>query len=376
MDVRVSLSCPVVPTFRVKQVAGLFDVPLKKRASVEYAVEVPNREEDWKIGAIVGPSGSGKSSVAREAFADALYSAADWPAGDAIVEAIGGATDPLGQLVGEKLTIHDITHMLTAVGFSSPPDWIKPYHVLSNGQKFRCDLARALLAPGDLVAFDEFTSVVDRQVAQVASLALRKSIDAGKIRKRFVAVTCHHDVLDWLNPDWVLDMSTQQLARGCLRRRPPIDLEIVRCSSKAWRLFAPHHYLDTLNPVAQCFLGVWREQPVCFAGTLPRFGRGQRISRIVVLPDFQGVGIGSRFLNAIASLHPKGTPVTITASHPSIIWFCRHSPHWRTIQERQPITATGDSKRPRLKKGRAAARAIGSYLYIGPRQPATTACKA
>ena len=72
--------------------------------------------------------------------------------------------------------------------------------MLSGGEQFRCDLVRALLKPGDLVAFDEFTSVVDRTVAKIGSAAVAKSIRKGRIGKKFVAVTCHYDVLDWLEP--------------------------------------------------------------------------------------------------------------------------------------------------------------------------------
>ena len=131
--------------------------------------------------------------------------------------------------------------MLTAVGFSSPPSWIKPYNVLSGGERFRCDLARALAgasseqgagsgeeqlpssplpAPCSLpptLAFDEFTSVVDRTVAKVGSAAVAKAIRGGKIACRFVAVTCHYDVTKWLAPDWVIDMSSCTFQRRCLR---------------------------------------------------------------------------------------------------------------------------------------------------------------
>lgn len=69
----------------------------------------------------------------------------------------------------------------------------------------RVDLARALLE-NDFIVFDEFTSVVDRQVAQTASIALNKTIK--KLNKQFIAVTCHYDILDWLQPDWVFDTNT------------------------------------------------------------------------------------------------------------------------------------------------------------------------
>jgi ABC-type ATPase with predicted acetyltransferase domain len=65
----------------------------------------------------------------------------------------------------------------------------------------RTDIARALCLGQDLVVFDEWTSVVDREVAKIASYAVSKAIRRSK--KKFVAVTCHYDVIDWLEPDWV-----------------------------------------------------------------------------------------------------------------------------------------------------------------------------
>ena len=71
----------------------------------------------------------------------------------------------------------------------------------------RVDLARALLEK-DEVCFDEFTSVVDRQVAKTACIAINKAVKA--TAKRFVAVSCHYDILDWLQPDWIFDTNKMQ----------------------------------------------------------------------------------------------------------------------------------------------------------------------
>lgn len=76
--------------------------------------------------------------------------------------------------------------------------------MLSNGEKMRCDLARAILSDDELFVFDEFTSVVDRNVAKVGSFAMQKAIRKQK-NKRMIAVTCHFDVEDWLLPDWVFN---------------------------------------------------------------------------------------------------------------------------------------------------------------------------
>jgi hypothetical protein len=229
----ITVDCPVFDSFRVRQVAGLFDVPLQQRAREHFSAEVPGLDEPWELGVIVGPSGAGKSTIARAAFGDKLYEASPWPADCAVVDCFG------------SLPIKLVTRVLTAVGLSSAPAWLKPHAVLSNGEKFRCELARALLLGGDLVAFDEFSSVVDRTVAKIASAATAKAIRFQPplgIVKRFVAVTCHYDVVDWLEPDWVLDMASRTLARGRLRR-PRIELHCSRTDRSLWEIFKRHHYL-------------------------------------------------------------------------------------------------------------------------------------
>ena len=102
-----------------------------------------------------------------------------------------------------KAGIKDIEKTFTSVGFSSPPSWLKPYKVLSNGEKMRVDLARCLLDNKELIVFDEFTSVVNRECAKTTALAISKAIRRSD--KRFIAVSCHDDVIEWLAPDWIYD---------------------------------------------------------------------------------------------------------------------------------------------------------------------------
>lgn len=128
--VDVTVSCPVYESFRVQQVAGLFDVPLAEKSQASFHVEVPGADEPWQIGLIVGPSGSGKTTIARQAFGPWLVDTPPWPSDRAVVDGFGA------------MPAKEITSLLTAVGFGSPPAWVKPYHVLSGGERFRCDLAR------------------------------------------------------------------------------------------------------------------------------------------------------------------------------------------------------------------------------------------
>lgn len=350
----------------------MFDVPLVEKAAVSFRAEIPDVDESWEIGLIVGPSGSGKTTLARHVFGEVLYEGAAWPGDRAVVDAFA------------DLPIKDITGLLTAVGFSSPPSWIKPYAVLSNGERFRCDLARALsvgckatVGAGSpsaiagegrgmpIVAFDEFTSVVDRNVAQVGSAAVAKALRSGWLQCRFVAITCHYDVAEWLEPDWVVDMATGSCQRRRLRR-PAIRLELFRCHRRAWELFARHHYLNgALSPTARCYLATWRDQAVAFCATIPLIGRRGhwRITRVVTLPDFQGIGIGMRLAEAVAEVHrAEGQRVNITASHPAVLAHCTRSPRWRMVR----VLKTGSQSARRFihnYRG-SAGRAVASFEYI------------
>lgn len=346
------VECPIAESFRARQVAGMFDLPWQGRSREAFAVEVPGLDEDWQIGVIVGPSGSGKSTIARAAFGDALPTT-DWPHDAAVVDGFGDAS------------IRDITHTLTAVGFGSPPSWLKPYRVLSQGEQFRCDLARILLLPGELAVCDEFTSVVDRTVAQIGSAAVSRAIRRQHVAKRFVAVTCHYDVLDWLEPDWTVDMAERTLSRRRLRR-PPIELEVYRSRHAAWPPFARHHYLSrSLSPYAEGYLATWNDRPVAFAAVLNAIGRTgmKRISRIVVLPDFQGIGIGARLLNTLAQQYrDAGKRVLITTSHPAMIGFLSRSPRWRVRR----VRSGPRRKRPsRESSSSASGRAVVSGEFVG-----------
>ena len=366
--VDIVVDCPVYDSFRVQQGAGMFDVPLAERATRSFRVDVPDAGQDWQIGLVVGPSGSGKSTIARECFGEQLDQGQSWPTDRAVVDCFG------------NLPMKQITGLLTAVGFSSPPSWIKPYRVLSQGERFRCDLARALSVGAPLasdaakdtsqerpvVAFDEFTSVVDRNVARVCAAAISKGIRRGHIPCRFVAVTCHYDVARWLEPDWVVDMATQTLDRRRLRR-PSIELEIFRCRRSAWIMFAEHHYLSgSLAPAARCFIALWEGVPVAFCATLPVIGRRRhrRFTRIVTLPDYQGIGIGMQMVEAVASLHrEEGHRLNVTSSHPALINHARRSELWRAVN----VKKTGAQGADKFIKGyrSSAGRSVVSLEYIG-----------
>ena len=180
-------------TYKVARIMGDYDVQLE-HSNEEFVgdIEYP---ENWKIGLIVGGSGTGKSTIANELFKDSIVSDLKYTHKSVIDD------------MPSNVTIEEIEKTFYSVGFGSVPSWLKPYNVLSNGEKMRVDLARMMLER-DFIVFDEFTSVVDRQVAQTACLAINKSIKNSN--KQFVAISCHKDIIEWLNPDWIFDTDTMQ----------------------------------------------------------------------------------------------------------------------------------------------------------------------
>ena len=99
-----------------------------------------------------------------------------------------------------------------------------------------------------------------------------------------------------------------------------------------WPLFARHHYLSGgLSRAATCYIALWEGRPVAFCAALAQLGhRGRkRISRLVTLPDYQGLGIGLRLAERVCEdQSSRGFRVSIATSHPAVIAYCRSSPHW------------------------------------------------
>lgn len=254
-------------------------------------VHIPNnlhlsRLGDWNIGVICGASGSGKSTI--------LHSLGE------IKDVEFDNSKPLISNFA-PMTPQEASSILCAMGLASVPTWIRPYSSLSNGEKYRAEVAKRISSEmgGGIILVDEYTSVVDRNVAKSMSNALQKYIRREK--KQIILATCHYDILEWLQPDWIYDLNKGgTLEKGdCLRQRPQISLQVYRTEPDTWQLFKKHHYMtQELNRSAMCFCFTWENQLVAFASILPQLGRGvgkaMRMTRLVILPDFQGLGLGKK----------------------------------------------------------------------------------
>ena len=152
--------------------------------------DVKNRGQ---FATILGESGCGKSTLLKH------FGSEEQP-----------TWDPTKSVISHFETPEEGIAKLSSVGFNSIPSWYKPFHVLSNGEKFRAELARKIKTGA---VIDEYTSVVDRNVAKAASVSLSRYIKNNDI-ENVVLSTCHYDIVDWLEPDWVLNTDTGELLHG------------------------------------------------------------------------------------------------------------------------------------------------------------------
>lgn len=324
VDLVVRSSAPISP--RAELVMSSFDVP-RQRGDVarEWHAELPLDDRDWNVGLIVGPSGSGKSQVLNAVFGQPpVY---DWPREACVVDGFP-----------DGASIEQITSACSSVGFNTIPSWLTPFSVLSCGEQFRVNMARLMVENAQLTVVDEFTSVVDRQIAKIASSAVAKYFR--KNNRRFIAASCHYDIIDWLQPDWTFEPATCAFAWRSLQRRPQIDAEIRRVEWNTWNTFAPYHYLTAdLHRAAKCYAVVVDGRPVSFAGLLKRPGRKRGnnlwgVSRLVTLPDWQGLGIAMILVDAIgAALSSVGQRLRTYPAHYSLIRSFFKSKKWRVIQK-------------------------------------------
>lgn len=325
MKIAVHHRCAEATSYRAARVKSLFNVD--SGATFDLEAELPIEGMDWKLGLVIGPSGSGKSSIGREIFGpDAFYSPS-WPARRPIIDAIA-----------PKVAFDDVTAALAAVGLGSVPTWLRPYSVLSMGERFRADLARIVADRPKRVVVDEFTSVVDRQIAKVGALAFGKAWKRGE--GQAVLLSCHYDIVDWLQPDWIYDTASGQFSGRGLRRRPAIELDIFETDWRFWPLFEPHHYLKLGKMIAATnYVGFVGDQPVVHVAVSTRPGLVEgRACRLVVMPEWQGAGVGMRFLNAIGerwrtgqNRHGIKVPLLFHTSHPGLAAALRRDPCWEQL---------------------------------------------
>jgi ABC-type lipoprotein export system ATPase subunit/GNAT superfamily N-acetyltransferase len=334
---------------------------------IYHAYDIQNKEEskvvinnnikldfDWNIGVIYGGSGTGKSTLLKQ-FGEiktpifdnskSLISNFDW------------------------IEPEEAANILSSMGLSSIPCWLRPHAVLSNGEQYRANMAYCVSKAQDneIILIDEYTSVVDRDVAKAMSNALQKYIR--RTNKKIILASCHFDIMEWLQPDWIYSPNKERVEKPDYLRqsRPKIKLEIFRCRYETWKIFKQHHYLsDGLNAAANTYICLWNDKPIGFVAILPFPGVGdaktRRISRIVILPDYQGLGIGKKIIDYFSSLYASiDSQMYIRTINPALgISLTKDTKNWQATTSNMKADFTKDTNGRKMLN-----RISYSFKYIG-----------
>ena len=371
IPIRIDQSTPARDTYRAERVRSLFNATDEQATRFTLTADLPiDLDGDWQVGLVVGPSGSGKTSIGRAIFGEDLIYAPEWPAEESIVEAIHADGD-----------FNTVTGALAQAGLGDVPAWLRPYGVLSMGQRFRADLARVLAERPDRVVLDEFTSVVDRQIARVGAAAFQKAWRRGT--GKAVLLSCHYDVIDWIQPDWIFDTATGKFETKesvQARPRPRIDVDIRLGGWDLWPLFKPHHYLASGPMIgAKCYVGFVGGEPVVHMGmgtknVQAKNKRGKSVHaveargcRLVTMPEWQGAGIASKFMDEVCDLQLRGEGIlpgrrmttVFHTSHPQLCEALRRNRRWRQISGVLHGSNKGSS-RASLRKAKSGEVGMGS----------------
>ena len=130
-------------SFRNKSIIDTYELNIKKvTEKFKGNLDIDNKK--WNIGLIVGRSGTGKTTVAKECFSEYYFEDFEWDNKSVI------------ENMPKDIELSHITKIFNSVGFGTVWSWLKPYFVLSNGEKMRVNLARCILESQDKIVFDDF----------------------------------------------------------------------------------------------------------------------------------------------------------------------------------------------------------------------------
>ena len=355
LDINVSSECS--NSIRSQQLGAMFEVPMQEKLSVSIQGNLPIEDKDWSVGLIVGPSGCGKSLTLNNLFGSPLD--LQWSS-SALIDNFS-----LDQ------SMEDIVNALKSVGFNTIPAWLRPYSVLSNGERFRSDIARRLLdtPPTETIRIDEFTSVVDRQVARIVSHETQKFIRQNQ--RKLVVASCHYDIVDWLQPDWIFEPASSCFTWRLLRGRPKLECSVARVKYDAWKVFAPFHYMNSeLHRSARCFGCFVDGQMVAMCALLFRphaiATNIMGFSRMVCLPDWQGMGLALALAKRVASAYSAlGFIVHTYPNHPA--WarsYQRQLMDWQCVKP-LGVVSSRKSKTSAGGLGEFGGKRCAVFKYIG-----------
>lgn len=361
----VRLESPIATSFKCVKAAQSLDIDVNKKSVHELKIEC-DIDNDFSVGLILGASGSGKTTLAKKIYGD-----------DVFENHLISEKTIIDQLPDE-MSYDECANLLSGIGLTSVPCWIRPAYTLSNGQKARAEAAIAMTKNKDITVIDEWTSVVDRTVAKVMSHCVQKH--ARKTNKKIVLLSCHYDVIEWLNPDWIIDCNQQKfidrrlLSQNDRKRKEQLSFDIREVDRSTWKSFSKYHYLSDILPggiikTFGIFCGKNQIGFQCFANYVPRKTKTEKLimhsNRTVIHPDYAGLGLGILLINETSEMmHLQGYKVMAKFSSTPVYKAMSKYNCWKLKEEKTKLGKyyIGNNYR---KTGFRENIKTYSFLYVG-----------
>lgn len=298
----VRIESEIHKSFRCQKAANSLDIDVEKKSIHELKIEA-DLSSNYSLGLIVGASGSGKTTLAKQIWGENVFQ-------NHLKNEL-----PIIDQLPETMNYDECAQTLAGIGLTSVVCWIRPVYTLSNGQKARAEAALAMTKQTDVTVIDEWTSVVDRTVAKVMSHCVQKH--ARKNNKKIVLLSCHYDVIEWLDPDWIIDCNKQLFIDRRLlsiderKRTEQLKFDVREVDRSSWKYFSKYHYLSERLPggIIKTFgLFHGRDQIgfQCFANYVPKRPEMEKMimhsNRTVIHPDYAGLGMGIHLINKTSKL--------------------------------------------------------------------------
>lgn len=193
---KIILKSPIIQDSYCEYVFKNYDIQNKEITTTE--VPIPSKEDmeqmnkdNWNILLICGKSGSGKSTILREIYGDVKPIEYDY------------SRCVISQF--PRLTEEETCDLLCSIGLSSVPTWLRKPQELSNGERARLDIAKAIYdANGGVVVVDEFSSTINRHAAMSMSHALQRYVRQKNLK--IIIASCHFDIIEFLQPNYIFNL--------------------------------------------------------------------------------------------------------------------------------------------------------------------------
>lgn len=363
----VRLTSPVSTTFKATKAANSLDIDVNKKSIHELNISA-DIESPFNIGLILGASGSGKTTLAKKIFGENCFDS------NLIMDL------PIIDQFPEEFSYEECVNLLTGIGLTSVPCWIRPVYTLSNGQKTRAEAALLISnKEKEIIILDEWTSVVDRTVAKVMSICINKF--AKKYNKKIILLSCHYDVVEWLDPDFIIDCNKQQytdrrlLSKNERQRTEKLNFQIREIDKSSWKYFNKYHYLSENIPGGfNKFFGLFEGENQIgfqmFSNYVPHRNKLEKkimhSNRTVIHPDYVGLGLGVILINETSKIMSKNYKIMAKfSSTPVYKAFLKHTDKWLLKEISKNYGKTNVSGNMKRKSGFRENIKTYSFEYIG-----------